>query len=40
MIKKEWYRFILSLIGLTVGVFLLAAGLALFFGTKYHCPGG
>ncbi|NLW21708.1 MAG: YitT family protein [Tissierellia bacterium] len=40
MIKKEWYRFILSLIGLTVGVFLLAAGMALFLEPNTIAPGG
>lgn len=40
MLKEKWFKIILSLIGITIGVFLLAVGLNLFLEPNTIAPGG
>lgn len=40
MDQKKWYQIIKSLIGITVGVFLLSVGLAFFLEPNMIAPGG
>ena len=40
MEEKDWYKAVLSIIGLTIGVFLLAIGLIFFLEPNTIAPGG
>ncbi len=40
MVKEKWYKVVMSLIGLSLGVFLLAIGLVLFLEPNTIAPGG
>ena len=40
MAKEKWYKVIMSLMGLSLGVFLLAVGLILFLEPNTIAPGG
>ncbi|NLJ99273.1 MAG: YitT family protein [Tissierellia bacterium] len=40
MRAQKWYKLIVSLLGLTIGVFLLAVGLVLFLEPNTIAPGG
>ena len=37
---RDWYKIIIDIIGLTIGVFLLAIGLVFFLEPNAIAPGG